>query len=78
MASKELADGLKFKKHVKLSCCEGCIEGKMKKQALSQWEKFIQMEDFSWFTVMCGPMPTDSIGGSRYYVTFIDDYSRYC
>ena len=25
---------------------------------------------------MCGPMQVDSIGGSRYFVTFIDDYSR--
>ena len=25
-----------------------------------------------------GPMPTDSIGGRRYFVTFIDDYTRCC
>ena len=27
---------------------------------------------------VCGPMSTDSIGGKKYFVTFIDDYSRYC
>ena len=27
---------------------------------------------------VCGPMPVDSIGGKRYFVTFIDDYTRYC
>lgn len=25
---------------------------------------------------LCGPMPIKSIGGSRYFITFIDDYSR--
>ena len=25
-----------------------------------------------------GPMPTTSMNGSRYVLTFIDDYSRYC
>ena len=27
---------------------------------------------------MIGPLPTPSYGGSRYVLTFIDDYSRFC
>ena len=27
---------------------------------------------------VCDPMQTESIGGKRYFVTFIDDYSRCC
>ena len=27
---------------------------------------------------VCGPMPTESICGSRYFITFVDDYSRCC
>ena len=26
---------------------------------------------------VCGPMPESSFGGSRYYVTFINDFTRY-
>jgi len=27
---------------------------------------------------LSGPMQTQSLGGSRYFITFTDDYSRYC
>ena len=27
---------------------------------------------------VCGLMPTESISGNRYFVTFVDDYSRFC
>ena len=27
---------------------------------------------------VAGPMPTNSINGCRYFLTFIDDCSRYC
>ena len=29
-------------------------------------------------TDVCGPMQTQSFGSSRYFITFTDDYSRYC
>ena len=29
-------------------------------------------------TDICGPMQTKSFGGSRYFITFTDDYSRCC
>ncbi|CAL9018208.1 unnamed protein product, partial [Prunus brigantina] len=29
-------------------------------------------------TDVCGPMQNESIGGNRYFITFIDDYSRMC
>ena len=27
---------------------------------------------------VCGPMPTESFGEKKYFVTFIDDFSRCC
>ena len=29
-------------------------------------------------TDVCGPMKTSTISGNRYFLTFIDDYSRMC
>ena len=29
-------------------------------------------------TDKCGPMQTQSLGGSQYFITFTDDYSCYC
>ena len=29
-------------------------------------------------TGLCGPMQNESIGGNRYFITFIDDFSRMC
>ena len=29
-------------------------------------------------TDVCGPMQTQSFGGSRYFITFTDNYSQYC
>lgn len=28
-------------------------------------------------TDLCGPLGTKSLGGASYFITFIDDYSRY-
>ena len=30
------------------------------------------------YTNICDPMRSDSKGGAKYFVTFIDDHSRYC
>ena len=27
---------------------------------------------------LCGPMPTPSANGNKYFMTFVDDYSRMC
>ena len=59
--------------------CESCIVGKMsrkpfpKKAANSTDEPFdIVVSD------VCGPIQVESVGGSKYFVTFIDVFTRYC
>ncbi|KAI3708032.1 hypothetical protein L2E82_37034 [Cichorium intybus] len=57
--------------------CEGCMLGKQTRESFPQdkaWRATEQLELVH--TDVCGPMRTPSIGGSRYLLTFIDDFSR--
>ena len=58
--------------------CESCALGKMHrlpypKQTQHRSKNILEMIH----TDLCGPMQVDSIGGSRYILTFTDDFSRY-
>ncbi|MCO5610117.1 hypothetical protein L7F22_064352 [Adiantum nelumboides] len=59
--------------------CEGCVLGKMHRFAFSQdglvrGTRKLQLVHSD----VCGPMRTPSVGNSLYFVTFIDDFSRFC
>jgi hypothetical protein len=60
-----------------LSSCESCILGKQHRKIFPK-----EMSYRAWapleivHTDLCGPMKTPSLGGSIYFLTFIDDYSR--
>lgn len=56
--------------------CKGCVLGKNVNKPFPRSEsRSKEILDLVHFDV-CGPMPVKSIGGSFYYVTFIDDFSR--
>ena len=60
------------------SICEGCVLGKMAKIPFpkkSMNRASIPLELVH--TDLCGPMQVPSHGGSKYVLTFTDDYSRY-
>lgn len=59
---------------------ELCIECLESKQARSSFSQQVPTRSRSKLEVIysdvCGPMQTDSLGGNRFFVTFIDDFSR--
>ena len=58
--------------------CEACAKGKQHRCANPKTANYRANEPFKLVhSDVCGPMPVSSLGGSRYYVSFIDDYSRY-
>ena len=62
---------------IALPVCEPCLEGKMTMwpfKAIGYRAK--EILDLV-HTNICGPMSTSARGGYEYFITFIDDYSRY-
>jgi hypothetical protein len=63
-----------FKEHI--PPCESCILGKHKRISFSHSSNQTKQHLELVHTNLCGPMKTESIGGSFYFLTFIDDFSR--
>ena len=64
-----------------LSLCEDCVKGKMSRQPYQSVGEIRSIRKLQRVhSDACKPMPTDvvSIGGRRYFVTFINDYTRFC
>lgn len=61
-----------------IGVCEACVKGKMTRQPFhtDNMIKSTRVLELVHSDV-CGPMQTESIGGSKYIVSFIDDFSRY-
>ncbi|MCO5562696.1 hypothetical protein L7F22_016326 [Adiantum nelumboides] len=59
--------------------CEGCVLGKMHIFAFSQDGSVRATRKLQLVhSDVCGPMRMPSVGNSLYFVTFIDDFSRFC
>ena len=60
-----------------LGTCEPCLMGKMTKMPFSgTMERATDLLEII-HTDVCGPMNVEARGGYRYFLTFIDDLSRY-
>ena len=61
-----------------LPVCESCLEGKMTKRSLSAKSFKAKKPLELVHSDVCGPLNDQARGVYEYFVTFIDDYSRYC
>jgi transposase InsO family protein len=72
-----MVDGMNLKKVSLHHDCDGCIKGKLQRTSFhkygatsaSQLLKIVH-------TNVCGPIKTTLHGGARYFLNFIDDFSR--
>ena len=64
---------------LQISFCEGCAQAK---QTRKTFKPIGEVRSNAILELVhsdvCGPMTTTSYGGAKYFVTFIDDYSRIC
>ena len=75
----ESVGGINIKKMTELSFCEGCLAGKMCRKPFPAMGEIRSTRRLQLVhSSVCGPMHTPSIGRAKYFVTFIDDYTRYC
>lgn len=72
---KEMVTGLEYDVETSERCIP-CIQGKHCRQPFKakghREDRILELIHSD----LCGPMETKSIGGSRYFLTFIDDASR--
>ena len=75
----ESVRGINIKKMTEMSFCEGFLAGKMWRKPFPAVEEIRSTRRLQLVhSDVCGPMHTPSIGGAKYFVTFIDDYTRCC
>lgn len=79
MLSKEIVHGLDFDSKESIGLCEVCIKGKQTQRSFPQREEVKTSSTLEIIhTDICGPMRVSSKGGAKYFITFIDDKSRWC
>ena len=78
LSKENMVEGLPSIKFSK-GTCKGCIVGKHVKNKYDKGNagREVQVLDLI-HSYIIGPLPTPSYGNSRYVLTFIDDFSRYC
>ena len=71
--------GIDIEIMTELSFCEGSLAGKMCRKPFPTVGEIRSTRKLQLVhSDVCGPMQTQSIGGAKYFVTFIDDYPRCC
>ena len=77
LSKNNIAKGISMNQNTIIEPCDACMEGKSSRQRFKgHTEKRSSNILELIHTDVCGPIPTNSIGGEKYFVTFIDDYSH--
>lgn len=73
----DMVNGIDFNTNETEFDCEICYIGKIHQIPYKSSSRRASCKLGLIHSDICGPITTKSIGGARYFVTFIDDYTRY-
>ena len=72
--AKGVLEGLKS---IDMSPCENCVMSKLKRVSVTKTARELKKVRLKMVhTYVWGPSPVPSLSRSKYYVTFIDDFSK--
>ena len=77
MKNTEMVYGITFASKTNEIGCEICAKCKIQALPFKRSETRETQVLGLIHSDICGPMNTESLGGAKYFVTFIDDYSRF-
>ena len=78
LVNKEMVKGLQPRAGFSPSgeICEGCMKGRQTREVFPDAEHRGRQHLELVHSDVCGPINPKSLGGNRYYLTFVDDFSR--
>ena len=78
MLTKEMVSGFQTKGRFDgaHTICEGCMKGRQSRERFGEAEHRGRDLLELVHSDVCGPITPRSMGGNRYYLTFVDDFSR--
>lgn len=78
LQKEELVFGLRIEDCGIREACKCCIKGKLPRSPIPKESTTRSTSVLELLhTDLCGPMQTETPSGKRYFITFIDDFSKY-
>jgi len=71
-----MVDGMKIKVGMTVGVCEACMQGKQTRQPSHKSATRAKEALELVHSDLCGPITPTTFGGAKYYILFIDDYTR--
>ena len=75
---QKMVKGMSLSDSDSVDGCHGCALGKSKRNPFPKRSERKSTRPLELIhSDVCGPIHVESVGGSRYFITFVDDYSRF-